>query len=96
MVEDLNTLHPWLNARFELLLAWMFTSGLRTIFILLIAYGLLRAIQPLMKKFDIMLQGFSLESGEQQKRAQTLSHIVDCGLASALLRPTVRRDPQTA
>lgn len=76
MVDDLNTLHPWLNARFELLLAWMFTSGLRTIFILLIAYGLLRAIQLLMRKFDIMLQEFSLESGERQKRAQTLSHMV--------------------
>jgi hypothetical protein len=48
MVDNLKTLPPWLTVRFELWLAWMFTSGLRTLFILLNAYGLLRTIELLM------------------------------------------------
>ncbi len=62
------------TAKLDLVLTWLLTSGIRLVFLLVVASLLLRAIRLLTDKFDRMLQGFT-HSVERQKRAQTLSHI---------------------
>jgi predicted PurR-regulated permease PerM len=62
------------TAKLDLVLTWLLTSGIRLVFLLVVAYLLLRAIRLLTDKFNRMLQDFT-DSVERQKRAQTLSHI---------------------
>jgi small conductance mechanosensitive channel len=68
---DLSSL---LTAKLDLVLTWLLTSGIRLVFLLVVASLLLRAIRLLTDKFNRMLLGFT-HSVERQKRAQTLSHI---------------------
>jgi len=62
------------TAKLDLVLTWLLTSGIRLVFVLVVASLLLRAIRLLTDKFNRMLLGFT-HSVEHQKRAQTLSHI---------------------
>ncbi len=62
------------TAKLDLVLTWLLTSGIRLVFLLVVAYLLLRAIRLLTDKFNRMLRDFT-DSMERQKRAQTLSHI---------------------
>src|SRR5713101_3152359 len=63
------------TAKLDLVLTWLLTSGIRLVFLLVVAYLLLRALRLLTDKFNRMLLGFT-HSVERQKRAQTLSQIV--------------------
>lgn len=62
------------TAKLDLVLTWLLTSGIRLVFLLVVASLLVRAIRLLTDKFNRMLLGFT-HSVERQKRAQTLSHI---------------------
>src|SRR5713101_9882252 len=62
------------TAKLDLVLTWLLTSGIRLVFLLVVAYLLLRAVRLLTDKFNHMLLGFT-HSVERQKRAQTLSYI---------------------
>jgi small conductance mechanosensitive channel len=60
---------------------WLLTSGVRLVLLLVAAYVLLRMIRLLTGRLNGMLQGLSLE---RQKRAQTLSEIVQAAATSVL------------
>jgi len=62
---------------------WLLTSGVRLLLLLVGAYVLLRMIRLLTERFSSWLQGFT-HSVERQKRAQTLSEIVQAAATSVL------------
>jgi small-conductance mechanosensitive channel len=84
MVHDAHTLDALLTTKLDLLLSWVLTSGVRLVFILVAAFLLWRTIRLLTNKLDGMLQEFT-HSVERQKRAQTLSHIVQVVATAVLL-----------
>jgi len=84
MSQQIPVFDSLLAAKLDSLLSWLLTSGIRLIFVLVAAYLLLRTIRMLADKLGTMLQGFTL-SVERQKRAQTLSHIVQAVATTLLL-----------
>jgi len=60
---------------------WLLTSGVRLVLLLVAAYLLLRMIRLLTGRLNRMLQGLSLE---RQKRAQTLSEVVQAAATTVL------------
>src|SRR5712691_549048 len=74
-------------AKLDLVLTWLLTSGIRLVFLLVVASLLLRAIRLLTDKFNRMLQDFT-NSVERQKRAQTLSHIAQAVATTVLFTLT--------
>jgi small-conductance mechanosensitive channel len=84
MVHDAHTPGALLTTQLEVLLSWAFTSGVRLVLILVAAFLLWRTIRLLTNKLNGMLQEFT-HSVERQKRAQTLSHIVQVVATTVLL-----------
>ncbi|HKA52077.1 MAG TPA: mechanosensitive ion channel family protein [Candidatus Binatia bacterium] len=60
---------------------WLLTSGVRLVLLLVVAYLLLRMIRLLSGRLNHMLQGLS---PERQKRAQTLSEVVQAAATTVL------------
>jgi small-conductance mechanosensitive channel len=75
MQETMQALRSLLSITLDASWAWLLTSGVRILFVLVASYILLRTVRLLTDKLNVMLQGFTL-SVERQKRAQTLSQIV--------------------
>jgi small-conductance mechanosensitive channel len=88
MPQTVQSLNSLLTARTDLFLTWLLTSGVRLVLLLVAAYILLRLIRLLTNKFSTMLQGFA-RSVERQKRAQTLSHIVQAVATTTLCVVTI-------
>src|SRR5215471_5038658 len=64
-----------LQAHFDKLLTWLLTSGVRIVLILIIATILCHLVRVLTERLNVFLHGLT-HSLERQKRARTLSHIV--------------------
>lgn len=75
MQETLHAFRSFFSIALDASWAWLLTSGVRILFVLVASYILLRMVRLLTDKLNVMLQGFTL-SVERQKRAYTLSHIV--------------------
>ncbi|HEV8712933.1 MAG TPA: mechanosensitive ion channel family protein [Candidatus Binatia bacterium] len=74
-------IRPLLITQFDRGVIWLLTAGVRLVLVLVAAYLLLRMIRLLTGRLNGMLQGLSLE---QQKRAQTLSEIVQAAATTVL------------
>lgn len=77
-----------LQTHYDKFLTWLLTSGVRIIFILVIAASLSRLVQLFTHRFNSFLQGLT-HSLERQKRAQTLSAIVRTIATTVLLIVTI-------
>jgi moderate conductance mechanosensitive channel len=76
-------IRPLLLAEFNHGVTWLLTSGVRLLLLLVGAYVLLRMIRLLTERFSSWLHGFT-QSVERQKRAKTLSEIVQAAATSVL------------
>jgi small conductance mechanosensitive channel len=76
-------IRPLLLAELNHGVTWLLTSGVRLVLLLVGAYVLLRMIRLLTERFSSWLQGFT-QSVERQKRAKTLSEIVQAAATSVL------------
>lgn len=74
-------IRPLLIAAVNHGVTWLLTSGVRLVLLLVAAYLLLRMIRLLTGRLNRMLQGLSLE---RQKRAQTLSEIIQAAATTVL------------
>jgi small-conductance mechanosensitive channel len=81
-------IRPVLIAELNHGVTWLLTSGVRLLLLLVGAYMLLRMIRLLTERLNNWLQAFT-QSLERQKRAQTLSEIVQAAATSVLFIVTV-------
>jgi moderate conductance mechanosensitive channel len=75
---ELTGVRPRVSGEMRGATAWLRGSGLRILLIVLIAYGLSRAVSLLVARFEKELRGgIRLNSREQAKRARTLGFVVN-------------------
>jgi len=84
MLQDVHFLGSLPTLTLNVLRSWLLTSGARLLLVLVTAFVLLHTIRTLTQKLNAVLRGLT-QSGERQKRAQTLSHIVQAVATTVLL-----------
>jgi len=71
-------LHPRTGVHLQTISAWTFTSGLRVILVLIIAYALVRTVGLIVRRFEHELnRGTTLDALERAKRARTLGSVIN-------------------
>lgn len=82
---ELVGLRPRTGIHLRTIAAWTFASGLRVIFILLMAYALVRVVALIVSRFEHELnRGTALDALERAKRARTLGSVIN-KVASVLI-----------
>ena len=75
---DITGLHPKIGRTLSDISTWVFSSGLRIMLIVLVAYALCRTTDLVVSRFEHELtDGASLDSLEHTKRARTLGYAVN-------------------
>ena len=71
-------LHPRTGVHLQTISSWTFTSGLRVILVLIIAYALVRTVGLIVRRFEHELnRGTTLDALERAKRARTLGSVIN-------------------
>jgi small conductance mechanosensitive channel len=71
-------LQPRTGVHLQTISAWTFTSGLRVILVLIIAYALVRTVGLIVRRFEHELnRGTTLDALERAKRARTLGSVIN-------------------
>ena len=84
-VFELAGLHPRMGVRLRTLTVWAFSSGLRVLLIVALAYVLIRACTLFVGRFEHQLNlGTDLDALERAKRARTLGTVIR-NVATALI-----------
>jgi small conductance mechanosensitive channel len=75
---EIAGLRPRTGLHLQTISSWTFTSGLRVVLVLIIAYALVRTVGLIVRRFEHELnRGTTLDALERAKRARTLGSVIN-------------------